>query len=134
MSFSICWLLVCALAAAQGPAHAGSPVPSPPPARTPTGAFELELPDMHFRQAPLAEILAWIRDRSREADPEGVGVNLILKDDAAGTLGAMRLTLRLTRPTVRQALELLATTAGLYIRRERNVAVIERSRAGPPSR
>lgn len=109
--------------------------PPPSPAVRPLAdPFDLELPDMNFRQAPLAEILDWIRDRSREADPAGVGVSLILKDDARGTLAATPLTLRLTRPTVRRALDLLATTAGLYIRRERNVAIIERSRLAVPAR
>jgi len=127
------WL---AVSMATGAAEPGgtNPPPAAPAVRPLADPFELELPDMNFRQAQLSVILDWIRDRSREADPAGVGVNLILKDDARGTLGATPLTLRLTRPTVRRALDLLATTAGLYIRRDGNVAIIERSRVAVPSR
>ncbi len=121
--------------AADGPSEkAGTNPPAHRAVRPVADPFDLELPDMNFRQAPLSEILDWIRDRSRDADPAGVGVSLILKDDARGTLAATPLTLRLTRPTVRRALDLLATTAGLYIRRERHVAVIERSRIATPAR
>ncbi len=135
LAIAVIWLTAMGGGAADGPPETPRTNPPPPRAVRPlTDPFDLELPDMNFRQAPLAEILDWIRDRSREADPSGVGVSLILKDDARGTLAATTLTLRLTRPTVRRALDLLATTAGLYIRRERNVAVIERSRITVPAR
>lgn len=91
--------------------------------------MELALPDMNFRQAPLRQIIEWIREKSIAADPAGVGANLILKDDPDGASGDMRLTLHVTAPTVRRALNLLATAAGLYVRRDGAAIVIERSAA-----
>ena len=87
----------------------------------------LVLPEMAFRSAPVPEILQWIMDRSAEVDPEKTGVNIIVKDDAQQSIGKHRLTLNLKAPTVDQALKLLATTAGLYIRVDERAVVVERS-------
>ena len=125
-------------ACAVGTALAG---PTNPPARPPPPSARvavadpmmLQLPDMEFRQATVSEIVEWIRDRSIEADPGGAGLSVILKDDAKGTMARTRLTLGLKRPTVKRALDLLASTANLYLRRDARVLVIEPSKnvAGP---
>ena len=128
-----CCVWMCLVVVAAGPVRAGD---TNPPARPPVAAVRppvadpmtIQLPDMKFRQATVPEIIDWIRDQSIAADPAGVGLSLVLKDDAKGTLAATRLTLGLTRPTVRRALELLATSANLYIRRDARAVVIEPSK------
>ena len=110
--------------------------PAPPPARTAApparvavaDPMMLQLPDLEFRQATVTEIVDWIRDRSVEADPGGVGLSIVVKDDAKGTMARTRLTLGLKRPTVKRALDLLASTANLYIRRDSRAIVIEPSK------
>ena len=133
-------LWICAALAAAGLVRAEpTNPPARPPARPPVARaavadpMMLQLPDMEFRQATVTEIVDWIRDRSIEADPGGVGLSVILKDDAKGTLARTRLTLGLKRPTVKRALDLLASTANLYIRRDARALVIEPSKnvAGP---
>lgn len=125
---------VCVVLAAAAPAWGGdtnSPVrpPSAPAAARVADPLRIQLPDMDFRQATVVEIVDWIRDQSIQADPAGVGLSVVLKDDARGTLAATRLTLGLTRPTVQRALELLAASANLYIRRDARAVVIEPSKA-----
>ncbi|MBM4156208.1 MAG: hypothetical protein FJ221_14455 [Lentisphaerae bacterium] len=132
-----CLWMVAVLAVADtvraGPTN--PPARPPPPSARVAAAdpMMLQLPDMEFRQATVSEIVEWIRDRSIEADPGGVGLSVILKDDAKGTMARTRLTLGLKRPTVKRALDLLASTANLYLRRDARVLVIEPSKnvAGP---
>ncbi len=101
--------------------------PPPPPVAAMFDPMLLPLPDMNFRQATVPEIVEWIREKSIAADPGGNGINLLLKDNAKGVLASTRLTLTLTKPTVRRALDLLASSANLYIRRDSRVTVIEPS-------
>ncbi len=134
MSRGVLWLLLTAIAAGAG--SAGPSGAAPPsvraPAAQPVDPMSLRLPDMNFRQARLADILDWIRDRSAAADPVGVGANLIFKDD--GRLGGISLTIRLKQPTVGEALALLSSVAPLYIRRDPRAIVIERSASPVPAR
>lgn len=115
-----------------GPAKPAAAVPAPAapvrPARPPTLASKVHtivLPDMNFRNAPLSEIVDFIVDRSREADPEGVGVSIIVKDDARGTLRNRRLTISLRKPTIEEAFRLLSSAAGLTLRIDRSAVVVE---------
>lgn len=105
------------------------PKPLPKPAAVVTDPMEIELPDMQFRQATVAEIIEWIQARSVEADPAGVGANLLFKDDPKRPVGATRLTVALTRPTVRRALGLLASAATLHVRQDARAIVIAPSQA-----
>lgn len=102
------------------------PRPAPPPraAAAVTDPMEIQLPDMQFRQATVAEIIDWIQTKSVEADPAGVGANLLFKDDSKRPVGAIRLTLALTRPTVRRALDLLASVATLHVRQDARAIVV----------
>ncbi len=102
-----------------------------PPISVPSSArgLSIQLPDANFRDTPLREIINWIRMESVAADPAGVGVNLILKDDPDGRLGSTRLTIRMTRPTVQDLLRRLSTTVGLYVRVDAHAIVIERAQA-----
>ncbi|OQW97327.1 MAG: hypothetical protein BWK77_01970 [Verrucomicrobia bacterium A1] len=111
-----------AVAAETPPAPA--PKPPPKPAVAVTDPMEIQLPDMQFRQATVAEIIDWIQARSVEADPAGVGANLLFKDDPKRPVGTTRLTLSLARPTVRRALDLLASVATLHVRQDARVIVI----------
>lgn len=112
------------LAVAAEPSPTPAPKPPPTPAPAVTDPMEIQLPDMQFRQATVAEILEWIQARSVEADPAGVGANLLFKDDPKRPVGGTRLTLSLTRPTVRRALDLLASVATLHVRQDSRVIVI----------
>lgn len=98
-----------------------------PPASLRQKMAALTLPDMVFRNAPVSEILQWIMDKSAEVDPEKTGVNIIIKDDTDRYMAKRRLTMTLKAPTVDQALKLLASTAGLYVRVDERVIVVERS-------
>ncbi len=111
---------------APGIAAAGSRRASPPASLRQKMAA-LTLPDMVFRNTPVSEILQWIMENSAEVDPEKTGVNIIIKDDADRYMAKRRLTMTLKAPTVDQALKLLASTAGLYVRVDERVIVVERS-------
>ena len=87
----------------------------------------LRLPDLEFRNATVSEVVDFIVTHSREADPEGTGVSIILKDNARGTVGSHRLTMSVAKPTVEHALKLLATTAELYVRVEASAVILEPS-------
>lgn len=85
-------------------------------------AAAITLPDLAYRDLPLKDILEDIRQKGVAADPEGVGVNLLVKLDEA--LAAKRFTLSVKAPTVERALKLLAAVAGLYLQYEPAYIVI----------
>ena len=87
----------------------------------------LRLPDLEFRNATVSEVVDFIVAKSRETDPEGTGVSIIVKDNAKGTVGSHRLTMSVAKPTVEHALKLLATTAELYVRVEASAVILEPS-------
>ena len=88
----------------------------------------LTLPDRAFRDAPALEILRYIEEESRRADPAGVGVNLVVMDDADRRLERTRLTLALRSATVERALRLVASAAALTLRVEENAVVLTPSK------
>ncbi len=117
-----------------GAARAETPPAETPPAEAPpriaprpdatmwVRARVLVLDRLEFRDQPLAGILDEIVERSREADPSGIGVNVIVRltPEQAG----QRLTLNLRDVTVERALRLLATTAGLLIRYDERAIIV----------
>ena len=82
------------------------------------------LPDRVFRDVPVVEILETVGADSVGADPEGVGVSLIVLDNAAGTLADQRITITLRGLTVERALRLLAAAAELHLRVDANAVVV----------
>ena len=108
--------------AAPAPAQAARPAA---PADLRTKVRTLVLPDLDFRNAPLSAVTDFIVEQSRAADPEGVGVSIILKDDARGTLRSRRLTIGVKKPTIESALRLLSSAAGLLVRIDPGAIVIE---------
>lgn len=136
--------IVCGLLAAAGglvlargaeaPTGATARVAAPAPVRAArpaaptdlrTKVRTLVLPDLNFRNASLPEVADFIVEQSRAADPEGVGVSIILKDDARGTLRSRRLTIGVKKPTIENALRLLSSAAGLLVRIDPGAIVIE---------
>ncbi len=88
-------------------------------------AEDLQLPTLRYRGETLNTILLDIRDLSREADPEGHGVNLILRLPPAEA--NRKLTLTVGKPTVKRALDLLAATADLRIRYDAAAIVVRKA-------
>ena len=88
-------------------------------------ARTITLPTLDYREATIREILSDIAAKSKTADPQGAGVNVVINLDP--TLAGRKLTMRLHKVTVEKAFTLLASVAGLYIRYEPNAVVVEKS-------
>ena len=88
-------------------------------------ARSLTLPTLQYRDVPLKDILADIQVKSRSIDPEGTGVNFLVKLD--DSMANRKLTMTVNTPTIERALKLLAATAALYIQYNPDVIVIQAS-------
>jgi hypothetical protein len=88
-------------------------------------ARNIKLPILQYRDVALKEILNDIQKKSIELDPEGIGVNFLIRLDEAEL--DRKLTMTVNIPTIERALNLLAATAVLYIRYEPNAIVVEKS-------
>ena len=88
-------------------------------------ARAITLPNLEYRDTPLKAILNDIVEKSREADPEKAGVNLAINLDDA--LAGRKLTMAVSKPTVERALKVLGMTAGLAIRYESGVIIVEKA-------
>lgn len=102
-------------------------------------AQKIVLPDRVIRDQPVTEILEAIAVDSVNADPEGVGISIIIRDDAAGAMAGRRLTLTFRGATVERALRLVAAAAALRMQFDANAVVVTPSknvvgptRAAPP--
>lgn len=84
---------------------------------------ELILPDLAFRRAPLKEIIDYVVEQSRELDPEGVGVNVILK--LPESIQKQEFTLSIRKASVRRVIHLIAAVADLHLRIESYAVVLE---------
>lgn len=90
-------------------------------------ARALQLPTLQYRDVTLRQILTDIQEKSVSVDPEGTGVNLVIRldDDQADR----KLTMTIKTPTIERALTLLAATAALYIRYDPGAIIIQKSRS-----
>lgn len=88
-------------------------------------ARSISLPTLQYRDVALKEILDDIQKKSVECDPEGIGVNIIVKLDA--TLLGKKFTMTINAPSVERALSLLAATAALYVQYESAATVVQKS-------
>lgn len=91
-------------------------------------ARTITLPDREVRDQSLVDILTAIADDSVKADPDGIGVNIIIRDDAAGSMAGRRLTLMFRAMTVERALRLIASAAALQLQFEPNAVIVSPSR------
>lgn len=91
-------------------------------------ARRIVLPDREVRDQSVVDILTAIADASVQADPEGVGVNIVIRDDAAGSMAGRRLTLLFRAMTVERALRLIASAAALQLQFEPNAVIVSPSR------
>ena len=88
----------------------------------------LMLPDRVFRDESVTAILAYIEMAAAAADPEGVGVNLVVFDDPERPLDQVRLTLVFRSATVEQALRQIAAAAALTLQFEAHAVIVRPSR------
>ncbi len=91
-------------------------------------AREILLPDRVIRDQPVTAILVAIADDSVKADPNGVGVSIIVRDDDAGSMARRRLTLTFRSLTVERALRLLAAAAALRLQFDPNAIIVTPSK------
>lgn len=91
-------------------------------------ARQIILPDREIRDQSVTDILALIAEESVQADPEGVGVNIVIRDDPAGCMANRRLTLMFRAMTVERALQLIASAAALQLQFEPNAVIVSPSR------
>ncbi len=85
------------------------------------------LPSLVYRDMPLSDIVDDVVAKSKKIDPEGIGVNVVLKvDDATAN---RKLTMSVGRPTVERILNLIASTAVLQIRYDPDAVVLEQPAA-----
>ena len=88
-------------------------------------ARSITLPTLQYREVTVREILADIQKRGVELDPEGIGINFVIKLDDA--LLERKLTMTVHTPTLERALSLLAATAALYIQYDPGAIVVQKS-------
>ena len=88
-------------------------------------ARNITLPTLQYRDIALGEIIQDIQKKCAELDPEGTGVNFLIKLDESEL--QRKLTMTVNTPTIERALNLLAATAALYIRYEPSAIIVEKS-------
>jgi len=91
-------------------------------------AQAIVLPDRVIRDQSVTEILEAIAEDSVKADPQGVGVSIVVRDDDAGTMARRRLTLTFRGATVERALRLVAAAAALRLQFDAGAVVVTPSK------
>ncbi|MEO6740995.1 MAG: M56 family metallopeptidase [Chthoniobacteraceae bacterium] len=99
-----------AKSAAEG---AGKPAPPEEVSASMRKAGAIIFPKIDLRDATLSETMDFLREKSKELDPDRKGVNLILKPGAVGQ--DPRITLSLTNIPLSEALRYFAQLAGFEI-------------------
>ncbi|MEM7395232.1 MAG: hypothetical protein AAF492_23105 [Verrucomicrobiota bacterium] len=79
------------------------------------------MPDLNFRNRTVQEICDFLMAKSRDLDPEGIGVNIILMTDKKNE----KVTWSLKSTSVKRVIELLVATADLDYVVDRNAVVIK---------
>ena len=111
--------------AASGGASAPVPVASseePQEGPALTKAKTIIFPKIEFREASLPEILDFLRVKSKELDPEKIGVNLVIKP---GTTSDAKISLSLTNIPLLEAVHYVVSLADLEYRVQPNAIVIQ---------
>ena len=84
------------------------------------------LDDIDFEALPLMEALALLKENTRLSDPEGKGVNIVLKL-TGDSRDYTPITLKMTQPRLRDAVDAFARSGNLEAKTERYaVALIPR--------
>lgn len=87
------------------------------------------VPEIRFDSARVEDVVTMLVRTSREQDPRGIGVNMILvtsSTDHADAPPLPTITLELREVTLLQVLDLVTERAGLRYRVDRNIVMIER--------
>ncbi len=94
----------------------------------------LVIPHMEFKEAPVAQVLAWLNDAAREADtnsaPEERGINLLFQADSGKEMPTV--TMRLRHIRVRDALAYITELTGLQYRVEDRIVLVSPRTPAPP--
>ena len=84
----------------------------------------LILPELVFREASLQEVVDHLIQKSRELDPSGEGVNILLRTDPKESQ-AKRLTLSAKKPTsIKRALDLICAAADVSYYQDGNTLIV----------
>lgn len=107
---------------------AGIPVfartPSSPPQTVRAQMSRIVIPELRFENAEVSDVLAMLVRISREEDPNGIGVNMILMEQTLdGVLPTITLDIR--GINMLDALDLITEMAGLSHRVDRNIVMVE---------
>jgi hypothetical protein len=91
---------------------------------------EIVAEEVNFKSAELVDVVRFLVLASREGDPDGIGVNILLRvsEESAQTT---RITLDLRKVPLLQVLDLVTEHANLSYRVDRNIVFIEPKGYGP---
>jgi hypothetical protein len=90
-------------------------------------AEKIIIPKIELREATVAEIVNFLRAKAAGIDPDGKGVNILVKGEIPNSA---RITLSLTNIPLIEALSYTADLAGLRLKIEPNVLVLESPNSG----
>ncbi|MEP6670695.1 MAG: M56 family metallopeptidase [Chthoniobacter sp.] len=104
------------------PATSGvAPIVAPAESAALKKAERIIFPKIEMREAPLAEMLDYLRTKATELDPDKTGVNIVLQP---GTESDARITVSLVNIPLIEALRYTASLAGLEVRAEPNALIL----------
>ncbi len=101
------------------------------PARSPVieRAAQIIIPKLNFNGVSLSEAIDFLRVKSRDIDPQKLGVNIIVNDDEGPSM--VKLTLNLTNIPLTEALRYVTELAGMRLVAGENGYVVQPLDAGP---
>lgn len=83
----------------------------------------IKLPAVQFEETPLKQAVGWLNEEARRLDPEGKGVNLLLKPTGLDP-SKYTVTLNLRNITLKQAIKYLTQVTGLRYRLDESAVLI----------
>ncbi len=70
------------------------------------------IPEVDFRQASIQEVVAFLVEAARRHDPDGKGVNIVLRENGP----TARVNARATSLSLHESLRIVAELTGLQVR------------------
>jgi hypothetical protein len=86
---------------------------------------EVRVPEMRFKNAEMEEVLAFVVQASREADPDGIGLNLFYMAPKPGQPQPPRVTLDVRNLSLGETLRLVSEMTGMVLVLERGIVRVE---------
>ena len=119
------WALAVALAAGLlAPARTVHGAPAPDPTSPAERARQIKVPVVSFEQTSLADVVRFLAKRSRELDPQGTGVNLVLVPPPADAKPAL-VNLELRSISLLAATDYAARSVGWRLTPEASALVLQ---------